>query len=313
VTIALNSSRRCIALAAVCLGAASVAAAQAPSADDVAAPAASASAPRPRLLPPIEPRLTVRKPLWEIGMGVGGLTLPTYRGSGERSSYLLPVPYIAYRGRFLKADRDGARAVFIDSDRVELNLSAGAAPPVRHTDTGARAGMDDLPGTLELGPNLNLTLWRSNEKGLKLDLRLPVRGAITLERSPHDIGAVFAPNINLDAVRFAGGWDVGMHTGPLFATRRYHGHYYDVAPADVRPGRPAYRAPGGYSGWQATAAVSRRIGNVWYGGFMRYDNLAGAAFEDSPLVRRRSGLTAGLGVSWIFSTSSDTVEVPLER
>jgi MipA family protein len=35
--------------------------------------------------------------------------------------------------------------------------------------------------------------------------------------------------------------------------------------------------------------------------------LSSAAFEDSPLVRRRSALTAGFGVSWILATSSELV------
>ena len=46
---------------------------------------------------------------------------------------------------------------------------------------------------------------------------------------------------------------------------------------------------------------------MWVGGFLRYDSLHGAAFEDSPLLRRNSALTFGLGVSWILATSSDFV------
>jgi len=46
---------------------------------------------------------------------------------------------------------------------------------------------------------------------------------------------------------------------------------------------------------------------MWVGAFMRYDSLRGATFEDSPLVRSRSALTMGFGVSWILATSSELV------
>ena len=71
--------------------------------------------------------------------------------------------------------------------------------------------------------------------------------------------------------------------------------------------RPAYQARGGYAGWRAVAATSRRFGNMWVGGFVRYDNLRGAAFDDSPLVRRTSAVTFGFGISWILATSSELV------
>jgi hypothetical protein len=71
--------------------------------------------------------------------------------------------------------------------------------------------------------------------------------------------------------------------------------------------RAAYQAAGGYGGWRALAATSRRIGTTWVGAFVRYDNLRGAAFEASPLVRRDHQVTVGLGVSWVFASSAQQV------
>ncbi|MDQ6681169.1 MAG: MipA/OmpV family protein, partial [Pseudomonadota bacterium] len=68
-----------------------------------------------------------------------------------------------------------------------------------------------------------------------------------------------------------------------------------------------YRAPGGYGGWRALAATSRRIGPAWIGAFLRYDDLRGAAFDASPLVRRERQVTVGIGVSWVFATSLQQV------
>ncbi len=38
------------------------------------------------------------KPLWELGIGTGILRMPDYRGSDESRWYLLPYPYVIYRG-----------------------------------------------------------------------------------------------------------------------------------------------------------------------------------------------------------------------
>jgi len=248
-----------------------------------------------------------KKPLWELGLGVAGLRLPDYRGSDQSRSYLLPLPYIVYRGTWLKADRDGARALLFDTQRVKVDVSVAASTPTRSRDNAAREGMPNLAAVGEIGPNLNLTLARSIENRWRLDLRLPLRAAVTLQRSPEFIGTTFSPHLNLDLAGVAGGWNLGLLTGPLFADRKYHEHFYGVDAAYATPERAAYRAHGGYAGWQALAATSRRFGNTWVGAFVRYDSLRGAVFEDSPLVRRHSALTMGFGVSWILATSAELV------
>ena len=70
------------------------------------------------------------RPEWEIGAGATVFTLPDYRGSDESRAYLLPFPYVVYRGDRLRVDRQGARGMLFESDRVELDLSVSATPPV---------------------------------------------------------------------------------------------------------------------------------------------------------------------------------------
>ena len=247
------------------------------------------------------------RPLWELGVGAAALRLPDYRGADQGRNYLLPLPYVVYRGTWFRADRDGARAILLDSARVKMDLSLAASAPARSEHNTARRGMRDLKGLAEIGPNLNLELARSVPGRWKLDLRLPLRAAFTLERSPRFVGTTFSPNLNLDLAGVAGGWNVGLLTGPVFGDNRYHRHFYGVDAADAIVGRPAYTARGGYGGWQALASTSRRFGNTWVGAFVRYDRLDGAAFDDSPLMRRKSALAFGLGVSWILATSSERV------
>ena len=247
------------------------------------------------------------EPLWELGIGVAAVRFPDYRGSDQSTTYALPLPFVVYRGRFLRADRDGARAILFAGRRVVVDLSLAASVPNKSKNNDARRGMPDLPGTFEIGPNVNVELWQSGDRALKLDLRLPLREAITLQASPRAVGVTFSPNLNLDVRGVAGAWNLGLLAGPLFADRRHHQHLYGVAPEFATAARPAYDAPGGYAGWRATSAVSRRLGNAWLGGFVRYDDLHGASFAQSPLVRRESNVTVGFGISWIFATSSRRV------
>ncbi|MDO6387565.1 MULTISPECIES: MipA/OmpV family protein [unclassified Uliginosibacterium] len=251
------------------------------------------------------------KPRWELGMGVAAATLPDYRGSDEASEMLLPFPYAAYRFDWLKADRNGVRATLFDSDKVELNLSAGATPPVKSKNNQARQGMSDLKPMIEFGPSLDFKLWQSDNQDTRLDLRLPARAAFELREGMHYSGWLFSPRLNLDFlnVGLPEGWRVGLVTGPTFQDKHLNAYFYSVDEQYARADRPAYSASGGYTGWQFLGAVSRKFGKTWVGAYARWDTLKGAAFEDSPLVRRKTYFTAGIGVTWTLAQSSEMVEV----
>ncbi|MFO1293470.1 MAG: MipA/OmpV family protein [Rubrivivax sp.] len=239
-------------------------------------------------------------PLWELGLGAAALRLPYYRGADQSRNWLLPMPYLALRGRVLRADREGARAMLVDSARFEVDLSATASPPTASGVSDARAGMPDLAPTVELGPNASLLLARAAD--WKLELRLPLRAAFTLRSAPRQIGWTASPNLNLDL--WSQDWNLGAQLAAPAGDRRLHAYYYDVAPAYATAARPAYRAAAGRAGWQATLSATRRHESLWFGAFVRADTLAGAAFAASPLVRRRSDLSFGLAFAWIFAASA---------
>jgi outer membrane scaffolding protein for murein synthesis (MipA/OmpV family) len=243
------------------------------------------------------------EPLWEAGLGIGVLRLPHYRGADQNHTWVLPVPYFVYRGEILRADREGARARLIDRETLDVDISVAATAPTRSRDNRARAGMPDLSPTFEIGPNANWTLARG--PSWKLQARLPLRAAFTLESSPHMIGWLATPNLNIDWR--TSGWNLGFLTGPLIGSRRMNGYFFDVAPQFATATRPAYRAPGGAAGWRAVAGASRRLGDFWLGAFVGADSVRGAQFEDSPLVRRRDTVAFGFAVSWVFATSSQRV------
>ena len=127
------------------------------------------------------------------------------------------MPFFAYRGPILRADRDGARAILFAGRRVVVDVSLGASVPTKSKDDEARSGMPDLAGTFEIGPNLVVELWQASNRKLKVELRMPVREAITLERSPRAIGLTFSPNLNLDISGLPGKGNLGLLAGPLFA------------------------------------------------------------------------------------------------
>src|ERR1700735_5679083 len=147
-------------------------------------------------------------PLWEFGLGAGAIAFQDYRGSDTTHAYPLPVPYIVYNGKVLKADRDGVRGTLFNQDWLEINLSGNLTTPVR--SDRERSGMPDLRTTVELGPSFDFHLFKSNDGKYKLDLRMPLRAAETVQSSPRFIGGTFTPRFNLDVRDPLGyaGWNV---------------------------------------------------------------------------------------------------------
>jgi outer membrane protein len=239
-----------------------------------------------------------QKPVWDFGLGIGAVSFADYRGADTTHVYVLPVPYLYYRGNFLKADRNGIRGKLFRLDWIELNISANATTPVRRNAT--RAGMPDLRSTVEIGPSVDLHLWKSADERIKFDVRL----------RPHSIGAVFAPNASIDIKDVAGfqGWYFGALAGPLFADHRYHDYFYTVAPQFATAERPAYQASAGYSGAEFLVALSKRYPSYWVGAYVRHDTLAGAVFESSPLVKRNNYWASGIGMAWIIHQSQRLVD-----
>jgi MipA family protein len=247
------------------------------------------------------------KPLWELGVGVSALRLPVYRGSNEFKNLALPLPYFVYRGERLKLDREGGRGLLFKTDRLELDISVSGSFPVNSANNEARVGMPGLKATLEVGPLLIASLWHSDDQNALLTARFPLRGVMT----SNFIGAgfVFQPQLAYDVRNFAGtGWVAGIRGGPLFQSRAYADYFYGVPAAFSTASRPSYQGSSGYGGYNVLAGGSKRYGNTWIGAFAKYDNLSGASFDDSPLIRKKQFFTVGLAISWIFAESSTKVQ-----
>ncbi len=243
-------------------------------------------------------------PGWELGLGVATLTIPDYRGATGHRQYLLPLPYIHYRGAVFQIDRSGAHGDLFRSDRIKLDISVNAGPPAKSHQSDARTNMPDIDPTVEAGPSLQIFLGQDPVNDKRWSLLLPLRAAAATDFSHvQRIGWIFSPSLHYVTPNIAKQWDFSASIGPLYATEDYHDYYYEVAPAFATASRPAYNARGGYSGSRLTLTTGRRYSKYWVGAFARYDNLRGAVFEDSPLVKKKDSFMAGIGIAWILTKS----------
>ncbi len=242
-------------------------------------------------------------PLWEAGVGLGALRFPDYRGADQSQFHLLPMPAFVYRGEQLQVDDRGLRGLLFDSERVILDISLDGAVPVDSSQNGARQGMPDLDGAVEVGPSLKFIL--VDRQPWELRLNLPWRQVYSTDfRRIKARGSLFHPHLSLDHRR---DWNLGLSLGPLYASRPFHDYYYGVDEAYATEDRPAYRASGGYSGMRYTLSLSRRFERFWVGSYLRYDDLSRVAFRDSPLLRQDDAWMGGASMVWFFHQSERRV------
>lgn len=241
-------------------------------------------------------------PLWEIGAFALGVTQQAYPGSDTQLKRALALPYVIYRGQWLRADRDtlGLRAV--KTDRVELDLGVAGSFGGGDDEIEARRGMRELGTLIELGPRLKLRL-SEGPGGGRWRAELPLRGVFDLNDGGSYRGLAFEPKLLFER-QTASGWRYGTALSVILADRRLADDFYGVGPQDVAPGRPAYKASGGLVTTRLSLSVSRSLGRDWrLFGVARYDTVQGAANEDSPLVRKKGGGSLGIGVSYTFARS----------
>src|SRR5688572_13316365 len=96
--------------------------------------------------------------LWEAGIGGGVGYLPDYPAAGQNHLKGLGFPYFIYRGRILRADREGARARFVHTPLADVEMSFAASFSSDSEDNEARRGMPDLDYLVEAGPRVTLKL-----------------------------------------------------------------------------------------------------------------------------------------------------------
>lgn len=245
-------------------------------------------------------------PLWEIGAVGVAVRQQAYPGAAEHVNRGLALPYLIYRGRYFRADRDGAGLRAIVTPDVELDVGVAAAFGSRSSAIEARRGMPDIGTLVEFGPRLKWHLGAGPGQG-RLRAEFPVRGVFDLNDHLAHKGMAFEPRLIFERSA-AGGWSYSTSLGAVWGDRRLADTFYGVAPVDATAGRPAHVAQSGLIAWRLSASFSRHLSrDVRLFGFARADTVAGAANVSSPLVQRKAGVSVGLGLTYTWMRSGSQV------
>lgn len=242
-------------------------------------------------------------PRWEAGAFGLLVSQQAYPGSDQQVQRSLVLPFLIYRGERLRSERGGAGLRAFKADAFELDLGASAALGSSAKRIDARRGMPDLGTLVELGPRLRWTLARQAD-GSTWRLDLPLRSVHDLSDGLQRRGASFEPALKWQGPMGRGLFvDTGLSA--VVADQDLAHTFYGVEASQATAGRPAYSARAGLLTWRVSGSVAWRMGTNWNAfTYARMDSVAGAANEASPLVRRTTGVSAGLGVSYTWQRSS---------
>ena len=242
-------------------------------------------------------------PLWEIGAVGFGVSQQAWPGASEHVRRALVLPYVIYRGKYLRADRDNVGVRVVNKERYELDVGFAGAFGSRASDTEARRGMPELGTLVEFGPRLKWNLDAEPGDGrLRADVAL--RGVFDLSDRLRYKGLSLEPRLVYER-RGVGGWRYGAGVGPLLGNARLADTFYGVAPAYALPDRPAYAAKAGLIAWRLGVNASRELTpDLRLFLVARVDSVADAANRASPLVRQTHGGSVGVGLSYTFARSS---------
>ena len=91
----------------------------------------------------------------------------------------------------------------------------------------------------------------------------------------------------------------GLNAGIDFTDSRLNSYFYDVSREYTTPEREYYESDSGYAGFSLSGFLQKTLSkNFSLGGYLRLDNISGAVFEDSPLVRSKNNIVIGCALSW---------------
>ncbi|WP_083919104.1 MipA/OmpV family protein [Hydrogenovibrio halophilus] len=249
-------------------------------------------------------------PKWEFGLGPSFIHYPDYPGSDQSNTLVVPFPYITYRGDDFQIDQREVKKPLQKWGRAELDLSATGSIPVASDDNEAREGMDDLDATLGIGPVFKYRLYQHDLNELKLEW--PVYGILATDFSQVSTqGWRTSPGLYYYFRRNLPGKDrlkLTLSARAEFASQSNNAYFYGVSTQDARPGRPTYQADGGLASLAYGASFNWHVQDLWVGGFVIWRDLSPAVIEDSPLVDTHNAVTFGMGLTWNFYQSDETVQ-----
>lgn len=246
-------------------------------------------------------------PEWELGVALGTVSLPYYRGASDGRQKTLPLPLAIVRKDALKAGANSRWGLF-GSQRLGWDVSFGGNLPVPTGGDGAtRVGMPRLDATLELGPRLGVRLWRYQRHQMVFALPLRLMTSVSFSRIATQ-GWGLSPFVSYDYQRKGrNAWKLEALMGPLYGSAGVHQYYYGVDQTHATDKRVFFKANQGYGGSRVTVYVQKSLKRLWVSAFARLDILAGASFEKSPLMEKEVTWLGGFVIGWVIIKSPNKV------
>lgn len=246
------------------------------------------------------------KSLWEAGVGGLAVTQPAYPGAGTSASLVVALPFVIYRGEFLRAEEGSVGLRAIKTPRYEFDIGFSGFVGSRANDVPARTGMADIGTLIEFGPRLKVNLGDVSSGPTGVWVELPLRGVFDLSNGLTNRGASFEPQLSFD-LPLPGGWRGGASVSAIFGTQKLNETFYTVSASEASTLRPAYNAQPGLLATRATFSASRRLApDLRILGFVRLDSVAGGANSASSLIEKSTGASLGLGLAYTFGRSQKT-------
>lgn len=241
-------------------------------------------------------------PLWEVGAVGFAVSQQAYPGASARVNRGLALPFLIYRGEFLRVDRSSAAIRAFRTPTFEVDVGVAGAFGSNSEDIEVRRGMPDLGTLVEIGPRLKWNIGPGPGNG-RFRAEFPLRGVFDLNDHLAHKGMAFEPELIFER-RTRGGWRYSTSIGAEWGDRYLADTFYGVAPIYAMAGRTAYVADSGLITWRLSASFSRDLSpDLRLFGFVRADSVAGAANESSPLIQQKTGASVGLGLTYTWKRS----------
>jgi outer membrane protein len=242
-------------------------------------------------------------PLWELGAFGVGLSQQAYPGSDQMIDRALALPYLIYRGKYLRSDRDNVGVRAVRTESMELDVGFSGAFGSNSNSIEARKGMPDLGTLVEFGPRIKWHLGSAPGNG-RWRAELAMRGVFDLTDHLRDKGVSLEPELIYERTSQSG-LRYSTSAALVFGDPRLTDTFYGVAPVYATPTRPSYAAQGGLIMSRLSLNMSKAVTpDLRLFGFVRLASVEGAANSASPLVRQNAASTIGVGLTYTIARSS---------
>ena len=243
------------------------------------------------------------KPIYELGAGTIGLSVPNYPGAKSSTFRTIPFPWVIYRGEFLKADEEGNRLQFLKNDHFEIGFSGGFNFPIDSDDNDARNGMPNTDALIGIGPGLIYRLpTMTNLQRFTFGLGIRSNFAANSNGRLKEHGIIIEPNLRY--------WVKTSRVSPLtlfgsfslsLADQNYHSFFYDVESEYKTTDRDEYKSKAGIVDIAASLGLTvdlSKKASMFTG--LTYSNLTLSANKKSDLVESQHNIGYVIGFAWMF-------------